>query len=83
MIPEARLCQECERVTKSLTCPLCNRDTIRHPEIEEDHPRYCLHCADEFPDSELRVITFEHNPYEQCDDGSMNCICVKCLANEV
>lgn len=46
------------------------------------YPRYCIHCAEEFPSDDLRVITFEHNPYEQDEDGGLHCICLACLREE-
>lgn len=81
-LQHARFCQACECVTKLEQCFLCDSPTIPHPELSEAGPRYCLHCADEFPVDQLRVITFEHNPYEQDEDGGINTICLKCLAKE-
>lgn len=81
-VPHARLCPSCKCVTKLEKCFRCDTPTIPHPELSEQGPRYCLHCADEFPVEQLWVITFEHNPYEQDEDGGINTICVKCLAKE-
>jgi hypothetical protein len=79
LITEARSCVFCELVTKALTCPLCEVSTVPHPEIQEKDQRYCVRCAEPFPDGDLRVITWEHDPYTQDGEGGMVCTCLKCL----
>lgn len=84
-ISEARFCEHSSLVTKAQECPLCDRATIVHPHSnpqDDLYPRYCIHCAEEFPSDDLRVITFEHNPYEQDEDGGLCCICFACLREE-
>ncbi|GAA5139275.1 hypothetical protein GCM10023213_19700 [Prosthecobacter algae] len=80
-IEEARLCGSCEIVVKEATCPLCDEATVEHPEIKAVDQRYCLDCAAEKPDDQLRVKPWTHDPYTQAEGMLITC-CLKCLKEE-
>lgn len=77
-ISESRLCESCELVTERLACPLCDVATVEHEERKSEFPRYCVDCADEFTDVDVRVKTWSFSPYDQCE-GGLVFVCRSCL----
>ena len=79
-IEEARLCPSCEIVTEREMCPLCESNpTIPHPESGSPCVQhYCMDCAGEFPNEQLRVKTWSFAPHDQCE-GDLVCTCRECL----
>lgn len=75
---DARLCGVCNVVTAKADCPLCGKRTRKHPQSVQMEG-YCLHCSEPFPAGELVVITWEHDPYMQMDDGDMATACRPCF----
>jgi hypothetical protein len=78
---EAKLCDACKLVTAKEDCPLCGRGTREHPASEETEG-YCLYCSEPFQAVDLVVITWEHDPYFQMDDGDMATACRECFERE-
>lgn len=85
-IHEARFCRACEICVGTLNCPLCNEETVIHPEsdfeLEDELPWYCWRCGNPFPVSELRVEPWSRDPYIQTDDGGLITACCPCIQAE-
>lgn len=82
-VNEVFRCESCQIVTAHNPCQQCTSPTIPHPEQQETEG-YCLHCGDgPFPVSELRVVTWEMDPYYQDPEGSdLTWFCKACVEKE-
>ena len=76
---ETCVCKDCNNlVTVAHKCPLCGKETARHPEAVEPEG-YCVECGEgPMAADTLHVRTWEEDPYMQTDDGDLATVCETC-----
>ena len=77
------ICHDCGGlVTVNPKCPLCMEATEPHEDrgmVES----YCTMCGEgPLPVADIHVVTWEEDPYRQCDDGTLITICAECKKSE-